>query len=321
MAATSPPSFLQASSYGAIAFRRPLSSLIGSTGVVGTTDLKVTAHTPANLSVTVASGQVWMPGNVVTNQADYYGLNNATVNLSIAAASTTTPRIDLVCATVKDAFYAGSTNDWVIEVVTGTAAASPSAPSLPSNSVALAHVAVAAGATTISNSDITDERQRSGVHSVIVGTSAGAPTSGSYATGTGYLDSNDVLWVCTASGTPGTWVKVVYGGDSGWLTVTTHGGFLNGWSQTTVGVAFRKIGNVVRLRGALLPPAGDPSTSVAFALPVGYRPSWNGVQRTTPVTGTANFWFVALRTTGNVVVAKGPTGIHQWLDGISFTTD
>lgn len=214
MAATNPPSFLQASSYGALAFRRPLTSLIGATGVVGATDLKVTAHTPANLSVTVASGQVWIPGNVVTNQGDYYGLNNATVNLSIAAASTTTPRIDLVCATVKDAFYAGSTNDWVIEVITGTPAASPAAPSLPSNSVPLAHVAVAASATTITNADITTERPRSGVHSVIVGTSAGAPSSGSYATGTGYMDSNDVLWVCTVGGTPGTWVPLAPTGST-----------------------------------------------------------------------------------------------------------
>lgn len=38
-----------------------------------------------------------------------------------------------------------------------------------------------------------------------VATTAGAPTTGTWLKGTEFLDSNNVLWVCTASGTPGTW--------------------------------------------------------------------------------------------------------------------
>ena len=35
---------------------------------------------------------------------------------------------------------------------------------------------------------------------------AGAPTSGTYARGDTWLDSNNVLWVCTVAGSPGTWM-------------------------------------------------------------------------------------------------------------------
>jgi len=37
---------------------------------------------------------------------------------------------------------------------------------------------------------------------------AGAPTSGTWEKGTMIVDANGVLWICTASGTPGTWQKV-----------------------------------------------------------------------------------------------------------------
>jgi hypothetical protein len=45
----------------------------------------------------------------------------------------------------------------------------------------------------------------------------GAPTTGTHAKGEIFLDSNAVLWVCTANGTPGTWVRLtsVANGASG----------------------------------------------------------------------------------------------------------
>lgn len=36
----------------------------------------------------------------------------------------------------------------------------------------------------------------------------GAPTSGTWQAGTIYMDSAGAPWVCTASGTPGTWSAV-----------------------------------------------------------------------------------------------------------------
>jgi hypothetical protein len=48
----------------------------------------------------------------------------------------------------------------------------------------------------------------------------GAPTSGTHTTGEIYLDSAALLWVCTAAGTPGTWMRLagVANGTSGGAT-------------------------------------------------------------------------------------------------------
>lgn len=40
-------------------------------------------------------------------------------------------------------------------------------------------------------------------------TTSGAPTTGTYARGDEWLDSNNVLWACTVAGTPGTWVPTI----------------------------------------------------------------------------------------------------------------
>jgi hypothetical protein len=60
--------------------------------------------------------------------------------------------------TVNDAAYAGALNNVVFTVIAGTAAASPTAPATPANSISLATIAVAAAATTITSGNITDTR-------------------------------------------------------------------------------------------------------------------------------------------------------------------
>jgi hypothetical protein len=60
--------------------------------------------------------------------------------------------------TVNDAYYTGSLNNVVLQVVAGTPAGSPVAPATPANSISLATVAVAAGATALTNANITDTR-------------------------------------------------------------------------------------------------------------------------------------------------------------------
>jgi hypothetical protein len=88
----------------------------------------------------------------------YVTYNDASAVLSLNTADPTNPRVDLVCATVNDAYYTGSLNNVVLQVVAGTPAGSPVAPALPANSISLATVAVGAGATAITNANITDTR-------------------------------------------------------------------------------------------------------------------------------------------------------------------
>ena len=159
MALRTPPSWLQNGSHTAENDRLTTTgSLWGVSGVVRSADLAVTATTGMNLSV--AAGWAAILGTYQTNMGTYMAYNDGAATATITTADATYPRIDVVCITVSDAAYSGSLNQVAINVVKGTAASSPTVPSTPTNSIALAQVAVAAGATTISSGNITDVRVR-----------------------------------------------------------------------------------------------------------------------------------------------------------------
>lgn len=164
MAVISPPSYLQAGTYTANMDRRMLMSLTGGrAGVIPRTatftDLKVSQRgAGANMSVDVAEGSCVVLGTEATYQGAYYAESQGTVNITISAADATNPRRDMIVARVKDAAYSGASNTFSLEVVNGTAAASPVDPTIPANCIVLGRVAVAANATSITNANITDLR-------------------------------------------------------------------------------------------------------------------------------------------------------------------
>jgi hypothetical protein len=158
MTVRTPPSWLQNGSHPAENDRLTTQALWATTGIINSASLLVTQNTPPGLSVVVASGWAAIVGTTQANMGTYVTFNDASVVLSLNTADPTNPRIDLVCATVNDAYYTGSLNNVVIQVVAGTAAGSPVAPALPANSISLATVAVGAGATAITNANITDTR-------------------------------------------------------------------------------------------------------------------------------------------------------------------
>ena len=158
MTLRTPPSWLQNGSHPAENDRLTTQALWATTGIINSTSLAVTANSPVGMSVRVASGWAAIVGTTQANMGTYVGYNDAQVTLTITTADVTNPRIDLVCMTVNDSFYSGSTNNVVLQVVAGTPAGSPVAPSLPANSISLATVAVAAGALSINSGNITDTR-------------------------------------------------------------------------------------------------------------------------------------------------------------------
>ena len=158
MTVRTPPSWLQNGSHPAENDRLTTQALWATTGIINSASLLVTQNTPAGLSVVVASGWAAIVGTTQANMGTYVTYNDANAVLSLNTADPTNPRIDLVCATVNDAYYTGSLNNVVLQVVAGTPAGSPVAPSLPANSISLARVAVGAGATAITNANITDTR-------------------------------------------------------------------------------------------------------------------------------------------------------------------
>ncbi len=160
MTATQPPLYLGSPvSHPADSFRRLIEALAPAPGIVGSGHLAVSALGTPNMSVNVAAGEAIVPGTEsAVAQGSYHVVNDATVNLTIAASNPTNPRNDLIVARVRDADYSGADRDWLLAVITGTPAASPADPTPPANSVTLARVRVDAAATSIVAGKITDLR-------------------------------------------------------------------------------------------------------------------------------------------------------------------
>jgi hypothetical protein len=179
---------LQNGSHPAENDRLTTQALWATTGIIKSTSMAVTQNSPAGMSVIVASGWAAIVGSIQANMGTYVAYNDANNVISVNTADPTNPRIDLVCATVQDAYYTGSLNDVILQVVAGTPAGSPVAPSLPANSIELARIAVGAGVTSITNANITDTRvlvttnipESGDISAVVAGTGlSGGGTSGS----------------------------------------------------------------------------------------------------------------------------------------------
>jgi len=128
-------------------------------------DLRVIAS-GTGLGLLVYPGWVVIPRGVL---APYVSYLDTTGSLELDPADGVNPRVDLIVARQydKDAGDPGTGPDRaVIEVVTGTPASIPAAPygALPTDGwVPLAEVYVAAGATVVTNADITDVRRSASI--------------------------------------------------------------------------------------------------------------------------------------------------------------
>jgi hypothetical protein len=158
MTLRTPPSWLQNGSHPAENDRLTTQALWATTGIIKSNSLAVTPNSPVGMSVIIASGWAAIVGTTQANMGTYVAYNDAATVVAITTANPTNPRIDLVCATVQDAYYTGAQNNVIFQVVVGTPAPSPVVPALPANSIALAEVDVVAGALSITSGDITDLR-------------------------------------------------------------------------------------------------------------------------------------------------------------------
>lgn len=174
MAIESPPWALQAGSYTAEQTRRAVFAWAARTaanspgiiagGLLSASDCQLSA--PASgLTVNASPGEMLIGGTEGGTQGGTYARISSTTNLSISAASSSNPRIDLVCATVNDAQYTAppggvTVGQWAPIVVTGTPTSGATlsnlsgAPALPGSSLLLGYVLVPKSATNIVTADI-----------------------------------------------------------------------------------------------------------------------------------------------------------------------
>ena len=162
MALLQPPSFMQnRTDHTAQEDRLFLAGLVKPSGGIGTLSSiagvnLVRAQASPNMSVIVHRERFFIPGTEDTNQGVYHGFNDADLTVTIAAASPTLPRIDIICASIQDSFYSGGSNQFNLGAITGTPASSPVPPTAPANSITIANIAVAANATSVTNANITN---------------------------------------------------------------------------------------------------------------------------------------------------------------------
>ena len=141
-------------------FATMLNSLVSNGVVSGADDgLAVSQSSTPAMSVSVATGRAFI-GH--TSKRRYYR-NTAAVTLTIEAADGSNPRDDLIVLEMAEATGTRAVN---LKVVKGTAAGSPSDPSLTTTEAtyqfAIARVRVGAGVSTIVNANITDLRSTTG---------------------------------------------------------------------------------------------------------------------------------------------------------------
>lgn len=159
MALRTPPSWLQNGTHPAENDRLTVTnSLYGAGGMADYGAMKVSQLATPGMSVQMAAGHAIIPGTETAQQGYYIAYNDATASVAIATADPSLPRKDRIVIKVQDSYYSGATNIVTFAAVAGTPNASPVAPAAPANSLSLAIVDVAAGATSIVDANITDTR-------------------------------------------------------------------------------------------------------------------------------------------------------------------
>jgi hypothetical protein len=123
-------------------------------GVVGGAGLVVSAGT--GMTVLVQPGSFVVPNSATPTAGGYASTLSTQATLTVQTADPTNARIDIVVANVVD--NGNSSSFGQVQILTGTPAPSPAAPSAPANSMVLAQLSVPAGTSSMTAGLITDKR-------------------------------------------------------------------------------------------------------------------------------------------------------------------
>ncbi|MFF4033336.1 hypothetical protein ACFYZ2_26905 [Streptomyces sviceus] len=182
-------------------------------------------------------------------------------------ADPSNPRHDLVVARQRDAQYGDAGTGMTVELVKGTAAATPTDPQVTGDFIPLARIRVAKNASSVTAPDIDDLRPWTAAAGGIlrVWGEGGRPTypySGMYIH---RWDTNHLEWYDSTAG----WQAVNH--DTGWTALS----FPASWTvYNNESPAARRVGAVAYLRGAIITSVAQSATpTTLMTLPAIFRPA------------------------------------------------
>jgi len=261
-----------------------LQMLTQTASLTGTkSGLQVAAQGSPNMTVQVGSGEIYWLNSVVAVAAG---------NVTITAANATNPRIDLV---VVD-------SSGVKSAVAGTAAAVPTSPAIPANSVVLAQVFVPANDTTISTAQIKDRRIVVQVPSVAGATNIVRKTAiETVASSATLQDDNHLFFTMTSNG---IWqVKCfVFATSASNAAMKFNWSVPAGGSYALIGVTGGQTASQTNLNNSDLTTAGVPVS--------GLNAVWDGFVTTGATAGDFR-----LRWAQSISNASGHSvNVNSWLE-------
>jgi len=166
----------QATSYSAQVDRINLEAMHFYAGILGAASFKVIPN--GAMSIAIAIGRAIVKGSAQANQGNYVVRNTASIALTHNPAPGSNSRIDRVVLRVYDnAADSSGQNTAAVEIIAGTAGASPVAPAAPNSTITLATVLIPTGKTSILTGDITDQRQMTGQPTGMTMPWIGVPTA------------------------------------------------------------------------------------------------------------------------------------------------
>ncbi len=282
-------------------------------GVLSEHAFEVLQQPTANNTVRVSPGFAMVRGTNNDAQGSYYCALDSYETLTLANKDASLTRYDLIVAVVQDDDYAGSLNNWDLQVITGTPGSG--LPTLTEDTLLLAQVTVAPGTgpTIITQGAIDDNRYRVVTPGGIlpVPTSSATPSPKNW----------DVIWDLSDSQFKlyfaGSWYILGRNLDANWVTYTPllptvtlgSGGSSFGryqkFGKTVIGIAGFQLGTGGSISGSAL-TVSTPSTSAnpggtnlkymayarAYLGPSGYAAGvfWSATAEIDPNTSTlSNF--------------------------------
>lgn len=299
---------------------RQLISNLFTEGILGPTSFAVSERgAGANFTVDVAAGVAVIEGDDEANQGNYLAVSTSTENIVVSAAPGSNSRYDLVVLQVNDPQAGGGAGDNItIEVVAGTAAASPTIPTTPDSALLLATLLVTSSHVAIETADITDARVISRLAHEVVDSAqiaSNAITGGKIpadAVGTSEIEADAVTTVKIkdANVTEAKLAAAVL--SSSWTNVT---GFESGWTtptDATQRLKYKKVGNLVYIQGGVKFTGTTTGAAVTIA-----NNAISALERTSPVIGYPDAVLLTATTTGGLILT-GPTNGYTYFFSAVF---